>query len=440
MAVKLTSESTFKRVVDTVLSASSADDTVVNLRDSEDSTLRFANNQVVQNVAARNARVSVEVAFGQKAGSSGTNRLDEASLREAVKSAERIARLAPDDPEYMSPLFPQSYMKIDSYNAATAGATPADAAALAKPVIDKCERHELVGAGVVTKNVSARGVAASTGLFAYDKSTQARFSLTATGDDSSGWALNAHRDVGALGVTDRANSAIDKAIASRNPRDVPASHYPVILEPAAVAGILGPFFWGLGAKSYYRGNSPFVGKLGSVVLDSRLNIKTDPSHRDLLGSPFGGDGMAVRKHTWLDKGVLKQLYYDRFTAKEHQVDPTPWPSSPIMTFTGPTVATLDDLIAQTERAILVTNFWYIRSVDQTDLTVTGMTRDGTFLVEDGRIVAGVKNFRFHDSPLRCLQLVNAATPPQEAITMERGKMLLPALRLPDFNFSSATLF
>ena len=122
------------------------------------------------------------------------------------------------------------------------------------------------------------------------------------------------------------------------------------------------------------------------------------------------------------------------------MEPTPWPRTPILTFTGPTVGNTDDLIAQTERAILVTNFWYIRSVDPTDLTITGMTRDGTFLVENGKIVSGLRNFRFHDSPLRCFQLVDAATKPQEAITLERGKMLLPAVHLPGFHFSSITKF
>jgi predicted Zn-dependent protease len=144
--------------------------------------------------------------------------------------------------------------------------------------------------------------------------------------------------------------------------------------------------------------------------------------------------------SWVQSGVLKQLYYDRFTAKEHGVDPTPWPSAPIVTFSGPNMGSVNDLIAHAHRAILITNLWYIRSVDPSDLTITGMTRDGTFLVEDGRIVCGLRNFRFHDSPLRCLQKIDLATPPQEAITLERGKMLLPAMKLPDFYLSSVTKF
>ncbi len=440
MSVKLTSESAFRRIADCVLKASTADNTFVNFRDSESSTLRFANNQVVQNVSVRSPRVSVEVAFGQQAGSASTNRLDRDSLTQMVHQARRIARLAPPDPEYLAPLGRQRYAHVPSYHSSSASQSPRDAANRTKPVIDRCEERGLIGAGIMSNSVSARGVAASTGLFGYELSTEARFSLTATGDDSSGWTLNAHRDVNSLDVPSRSNRAISKALMSAEPRELPAGHYPVILEPAAVAGILGPFFWSAGAKSYYKGNSPFVDKLGTVVLDPRVTIASDPTHEDLLGFRFGRNGMASKKLTWVENGVLKQLYYDRFTAKEHNVEPTPWPSSLVMRFNGPTVAGVDELTAQAKHAILITNFWYIRSVDPTDLTVTGMTRDGTFLVEDGKIVCGVRNFRFHDSPLRCIQNVTAATPPQEAITLERGKMLLPALELPDFYLSSVTKF
>jgi predicted Zn-dependent protease len=440
MASRLASESTFRRVAETVLSASTADDTFVSFSDSEDSTLRFANNQVVQNVSVRSPSVRVSAAFGLKVGSARTNRLDTDSLKEAVRQAERIARVVPDDPEHLPSLDPQRYVEVPTYRESTASTTPADLAKRTKPVIDRCMQYDLAGAGIMRNRVSVKGVAASSGLFGFEGATEARFSLTATAEDSSGWTLNAHRDINALDVRERTDRAVDKALRSKEPREIEPGHYPVILEPAAVAGIFGPFFWFAGAKSYYKGNSPFVGRLGSVVLDHRLTIRTDPTHKDMLGSRFDGNGLAVRGLTWVENGVLKQLYYDRFTAKEHDVEPTPWPSAPIMTFTGPTAGSIDELVAQTERAILVTNFWYIRSVDPTDLTLTGMTRDGTFLVEDGKIVCGLRNFRFHDSPLRCFQLINATTAPQEAITLERGKMLLPAVKLPDFHLSSVSPF
>lgn len=440
MTTKLTTEPEFKRIADLILKSAAAEHVSINLGDSESTTLRFANNQVAQHVSTCEPTVSVRVAFGQKAGGASTNRFDDASLVDMVRRAEAIAKLAPDDPEYLSPLPPQRYTDVPSFRESTAAASPMDLAKRTKPVVDRCAAEGLQGAGIMTNTVSVSGLAASSGLFGFEQSTSAEFSLTAGADDSSGWTLNTHRDIDKLNVASRADRAIDKALKSKSPREIAAGHYPVILEPAAVAGVFGPLLWVMSAKSYYKGDSALAGKLGSTVLNTGLTLRTDPTHVDLLGSRFGGEGLASRPQTWVDKGVLKQLHYDRFTAKERGAEPNPSPSAPILSFSGPSAASIDELIAKTERGVLITNFWYIRSVDPTDLTVTGMTRDGTFLIEDGKIVAGLRNFRFHDSPLRCLANVDMATAPMEAITLERGKMLLPALKLPDFHLSSVTKF
>ncbi|MCH7526991.1 MAG: TldD/PmbA family protein [Planctomycetes bacterium] len=440
MKAKLASQDTFQRIADTVLKASTGDDTFVSFSDSDSSTLRFANNQVVQNVSIRRPSVSVRVAFGQKVGRVTTNRIDRNSLLRAVRRAEEIARLAPDDPEFLPSLSQQVYHPASTYKNSTADTTPIGVAKRTKPVIDKCEQNGLTGAGILTNSTSARGLAASSGLFAYEQSTSSTFSLTATAEDSTGWTMNSHRDIDRLGIEDRTQVAVNKALTSKNPREVAAGHHTVILEPSAVAGIFGPFFWSVGAKSYYKGDSPLAGKVGTMVFDGRLNVRTDPFHPDLLGSRFSGNGLANRTQVWVENGVLKQLYYDRFTAKEHGQDPNPRPSSPIVSFNGPVVGSVDDLIRQTKRGILITNFWYIRYVNRTDLTLTGMTRDGTFLVEDGKVVCGLRNFRFHDSPLRAFLNIDATTEPMEARTLERGKSLLPAVKLPDFYLSSVTKF
>lgn len=440
MTAQLISKADFQRIADRVLSNSQAEHTFVSLSDGESSTLRLANNQVAQNVSVREPSLSVRTAFGKKHGSASTNRLDDASLVETLRRAETIARLAPEDREYLPPLPPQNYISVPSFRRSTAGATPAEVARMAKPVIEQCEKSGLVGAGILSHSLSARGFAASTGLFGYFQSTEAEFSLTATADDSSGWTYNSHRDIDSLDISNRTRRAVDKAVRSKEPRELEPGHYPVILEPAAVAGVFGPLMFALNAKSYFRGDSALAGKLDSQILDPRLTLRTEPTHPDLMGEPFDQAGLATREMTWIKDGVLKQLYYDRFTAQERGVDPTPFPSAPVLSFSAARPRTIDEMIAETKRAILITNFWYIRSVDPTDLTITGMTRDGTFLVEDGRIVAGVKNFRFHDSPLRCFATVDAATQPMESITMERGKMLLPTVRLPDFHLSSVTKF
>ncbi len=442
MTNPLAQEVDFRRIAETVLAASKANDTYVGLNDSEGMTLRFANNQVVQYVSERGPNVSIRAAFGKKVGAASTNRLDQDSLLATLRRAEELAQLAPEDPEYMPPLPQQKYMDLKTHTAATARATPADLASRAKPVIERCERNKLVGAGILSTSAGCRGTANSAGLFGFEESTSSEFSLTATASstDSSGWTMNSHRSIDRLDIRDRAQNAVQKAVLSANPVELAPGKYPVILEPAAVAGAMGMMSFALNAKSYYRGNSAFAGKLNTKILDDRITMHTDPSHPDLLGSRFGGEGLAARKMTWVGNGVLKQLFYDRFTAKEHNVEPTPFPSAQVLSISGKVARSTEALIRDTDRAVLVTNFWYIRSVDPRDLTITGMTRDGTFLVENGKIVCGVKNFRFHDSPLRAFAKIDAATAPQEAITMERGKMLLPAMRLPEFNFSSVTKF
>jgi predicted Zn-dependent protease len=194
------------------------------------------------------------------------------------------------------------------------------------------------------------------------------------------------------------------------------------------------------AKSYDKGTSPFAGQLGRQIVDERLTLQNLPDHPDLLGTGFTHEGLPSEGALWIEKGMLRELSYDRFTAKQHKIKRIPTLEAPCVSASGPTAPKTQELIKQCERAILVTNFWYIRTVNPTDLTLTGMTRDGTFLVEDGQITTAVKNFRFHESPLRVFKQVDAVTEPMEAVTSETGKMLVPAMILRDFHFSSVTRF
>ena len=223
-------------------------------------------------------------------------------------------------------------------------------------------------------------------------------------------------------------------------RELPPGLYTVILEPAAVAGLWSSMLWTLDAKSYEKGTSPFSDKLGQLIVDKRLTLRNLPAHEDLLGIGFTADGLPTVASDWIADGVLTQLAYDRFTAKARGIDNIPTLDAPCLSGRGSSLPTLQELIKSTERAILVTNFWYIRTVNPTDLTLTGMTRDGTFLVENGAIVSAVKNLRFHESPLRVFNRIAAFTNPAEAITSETGKLLVPAMTLRDFNFSSITRF
>jgi predicted Zn-dependent protease len=440
MSAGLTDQAAFRELAAFALECASAEHVFVSFSDRAGGTTRFANNQIIQNVNTRRRQLSVSVAFGQQHGSASTTDLSEESVRRTVSRAEQIARLAPPDPEYIPPLGPQTYPVLPTLRADTLAVGPARRAAEVAEVVKLCRSEQLVGAGIVSAYVTSVGLAASTGLGAFEQRSEAQFSLTASGPDSSGWVSNSHRSFEDLRIPELAQVAISKAQRSMNPRELPPGRYSAILEPAAVAGLLGPLIGALDAKSYFKGTSALAGRLGQPIIDSRLTLQNRPDHPALLGSGFDGNGVPSDSRTWIDRGVLASLDFDRFTAQEHGRPPSFSPDAPHLSGAGPRGEGVEALIEHTQRGILVTNFWYIRGVNPTDLTLTGMTRDGTFLVEDGQIVCGLIDFRWHDSPLRALNAVEVFSAPCEAFTLERGKMLLPAMRIADFNFSSVTRF
>jgi len=437
---KLTNEEEFRFLADLVLKRAAANHTVVNLHDQHTGTTRFANSRIVQNVDTRRGTLTVTVAFDGRRGSASTTDFTAGAVQDTLARAERIARVSPEDPEYLPPPEPQVFQTPLTSRPETAAAGPSRRLEYANEAIGQCRIENLQAAGIVSSSVASVGVAASNGLFAQEERTEARFSLTVQADDATGWSAAAHRSIDHLKIQDRTLSAINKAKRSRDVQELAPGRYRVILEPAAAAGLWSWLLWMLDAKSYEKGTSPFAGQLGRHILDERLTLQNLPGHADLLGTGFTHEGLPSEDAVWIDKGVLKQLAYDRFTAKQHGVKHIATLEAPCVSASGPVASKTQELIKQCERAILVTNFWYIRTVNPTDLTLTGMTRDGTFLVEDGQITSAVRNFRFHESPLRVFKHVDALTEPVEAVTSETGKMLVPAMVLRDFNFSSVTRF
>jgi len=437
---KLTSRDEFRFLADLVLKRSAGDETIVTIQDQHAGTTRFANNHVVQNVDTRRGTLTVSVAFNGSRGSASTTDFTAGSVQETLARAERIARVSPEDPEYLPPPDPQVFPVRQTSRPESVMAGPARRLEYANEAIGQCRIENLQAAGVVASSVASVGVAASNGLFAQEERSEARFSLTVQAEDATGWSAAAHRSIDHLKIQDRTLSAINKAKRGRDVQELPAGHYRVILEPAAVAGLWSWMLWTLDAKSYDKGTSPFSGQLGRPIVDERLTLKNLPGHADLLGTGFTQEGLPSEESVWIEKGVLKQLVYDRFTAKQHGIKRIATLDAPCLSASGPTAFKTQELIKQCERAILVTNFWYIRTVNQTDLTLTGMTRDGTFLVEDGEITSAVRNFRFHESPLRVFKQVEAFTEPTEAVTSETGKLMVPAMVLRDFYFSSVTRF
>lgn len=437
---KMTSKEEFRFLADVVLTRSSGDDTIVTLQDQHAGTTRFANNQIIQNVNTRRGTLTVTVAFGKKRGTASTTDFTAGSVQETLARAERIARLSPDDPEYLPPPLPVTFPVRPTARPETAAAGPARRLEYANEAIGHCRMENMLAAGIVTSAVTSVGMASNHELFAYEERTEARFSLTVQAGDATGWSAAAHRSLDHLKIQERTLNAINKAKLGRDVRELPPGRYPVILEPAAVAGLWNALFWSLDAKSYEKGTSPFANKLNQRIMDERVTLQNLPGHADLFGVGFTHEGLPSEAAVWIDRGILRQLFYDRYTAAQRGLRTIPTLEAPSLSLAGAARDRIQDLMKQVDRAILVTNFWYIRPVNHTDLTLTGMTRDGTFLVEKGEIVAAVKNFRFHDSPLRAFQHVNAWTVPMEAVTSETGKMLVPALVLPEFQFSSTTRF
>jgi predicted Zn-dependent protease len=430
----------FRRTAELVLQASNGDHTIVYLADVTGGTTRFANNQVVQNLNTRRLSIVIHVAFGQQHGIATSTDLAAGAVRETLHRAERVARAAPPDPEYLPPVGPQHYSDIPTARPETAAVGPPRRLADARMAIELCAGDKLVAAGLVANSSASVGVAANSGLFGFEQRMEARFGVTTTGTDSSGWAANVHRSMDHLAVRERTRVAINKAKRAAHPQEIAAGRYTVILEPAAVAGLLSAMMWMLDAKSYYKGDSAFKGRLGQSIMDSRLTLKNRPDHPDLLGLRFTHEGLPTNDCTWINNGVLQELMYDRYTANQHQVARICTLEAPHLSGEGSVGDRVEDLIKTTARGILVTNFWYIRTVNPTDLTLTGTTRDGTFLVEGGEISTPTRNFRFHESPLRAFKRIDAFTTAAEASTTESNKMLVPALKIDDFNFSSVTRF
>jgi len=436
----MTSREEFRFLADLVLARSSGDETTVRLHDLRSGTTRFANNQVIQNVDARRGTLAVTVAFGQRHGTASATDFTAGSVLETLARAERIARVSPEDPEHLAPPEPESFAAWETARPETVAAGPGRRLEYANEAISLCRMENLMAAGVVSSSVCSAGIASSNGLLGHEMRADARYSITVQSGDATGWNAAAHRSIDHLKIQERTLTAIDKAKRGREPMELPAGQYPVVLEPAAVAGLWTWLIGALDAKSYQRGGSPFTGRLGGRVVDKRLTLSNSPGHADLLGVGFTAEGLPSGPSTWIDCGVLRQLAYDRFTAKVQGVKTIPTLEAPVLSVEGAACATVKDLVKQTDRGILVSNFWYIRPVNPNDLTLTGMTRDGTFLIERGEIVCPVKNFRFHDSPLQAFQDIGASTVSMEAVTSETGKMLVPAMVLPQFHFSSVTRF
>lgn len=430
------SEEEARSLTERILALTSADEARVNLSSGWQGNTRYAVNRITTAGETTNVQAAITARFGRREATVSTNRFDDASLEAAVRKAERLARLAPEDPEMMPELAPQSYRGTAGYAESTAALEPDQRSRVAAQAIAGARERELVAAGFMEVDAGAGAVANSRGLFGYHPSTAVDYTLTVRTADGrgSGWAMGGHRDWDRLDTAAIHERAMWKAVQSQDPRPLEPGRYPTILEPAAVDDLIGLLAGALDARRADEGRSAFsrpdeATALGEQILDPAITLRSDPV--GLGSSPFMNDGLPVTPVTWIQNGRLRQLAYSRYWADRRGAEPTGYPGS--LRMEGGTQS-LEELIANTERAVLVTRMWYIRSVDPRTILYTGLTRDGTFWVEDGEIRHPVNNFRWNDSPLTALRQVTALSRPVRVAAARE----VPAVLIPAFNFSSVS--
>ena len=432
-----------KALADRVLALSAADQTRVNIVSAWSGNTRFADASISTSGGVSNTSVTVTVTVGRRQASTSTNVLDEASLKRTVDLAARLARLSPEDPELMPELGPQSYAAVNAYVGLTADLdAEARAAAVERAVRAATAAGkpagEIFSAGFLEANARSIAVATSKGLFAYHRTTDANFSVTARTPDGtgSGWASAGARDWGAVDTARIGRVAAEKAVASRNPQSIEPGMYTAVLEPQAVNDLIPLLAGALNARNADEGRSPFSKsgggtRIGEKVADERVTLYSDPTDPALMGQPFDNQGLPVSRTVWIEKGVLKNLAYTRFWAQKQGTRPTGVPLIGGLALTGGTKST-EELIAGCARGVLVTHFFYIRALDPRTVLQTGLTRDGAFLIEQGKITRALKNFRWNESPLLMLNRLEDIGRPEPTAA---GR-LMPALRVRGFNFSS----
>jgi len=404
--------------------------------------VRFADNQMSTAGGVGDFQVGVQSYFGAKHAVVTTNEITDEALKAAVEKSEKLARLAPDDPESMPQLGPQQYQPVEAYFPSVASMTAEERAKVALTALEPARAAgDLTAAGYLENRTFFTAFGNNAGLFAYHRGTSSNYTVTARTKDGtgSGWAGAEHNDARQVDFAGVSRRAIEKARASRSPVAIEPGRYTVILEPQAVGDLCQLIGFYADARATDEGRSPFVKqgggtKIGEKILDERINIYADPFDPMVRAQPFDGDGLPLGRQEFIRKGVLQTLYYSRFWAKKKGVQPTGAPTSFLMSGGDTSV---DDMIKATPRGILVTRLWYLREVDPRTILYTGLTRDGTFLIENGKIARSVKNFRFNDSPLFMLNnLEMLGRPERLAGTEAGGAVVVPAVKVRDFNFTS----
>jgi PmbA protein len=445
---------------------SSAEEVEVLFYGGRSALTRFANNTIHQNVADENYGISVRTAFEGRTARATTNKFDDESLKRVVQASESLARVQQPDSDLLPMLRPDGGESARAtrplpsrHFEQTAAITPQERADAVKKIVAVATKHKLTTAGIFSTSESVEGILNSRGLSEWHTQTSSEISVTMLAADSSGWQKANSPEVRNLDPVGLAETAAKKALDSAHPREITAGKYTVILEPAAVLDIVGFMFFDFGGLAILDQRSFLNNRVGTRIFGENINIWDDVAHPLQSGAPFDGEGMRRQQLQLVENGVVKRLAYARATAEKMKkseykdkvspIAPTghgfPIPNevgeAPInIVFGSNNPKSVEQMIASTERGVLVTRLWYIREVDPYEKILTGMTRDGTFYVEDGKIRYGVRNFRFNESLIHMLSNVEEMGPAVRASGEESFDMVVPAMKVRGFNFTEVTKF
>jgi PmbA protein len=442
------SASDLEHIAERVLKFSEADETEVEIDSAVDALTRFANNTIHQNVSEHTLGISVRAVVDGRTARATTNKTDEESLRRVVAAAMSLARNQPENPDLLPMQGPQKYQKVSHYFASTVSATPQDRARAVTRVCKMAEEGKQTAAGIFTTGYVRNLLVNSKGLSARHDHTRAEFSVTILEESSSGWAKANSPDILNIDPDALFESASEKAAGSRKPRELEPGHYTAILEPAAVLDFVGFIFYDFAGTAVLDKRSCFNDRMGKNIFGENVTLWDDVYHPLQVGAPWDGEGFPRQKVLLVDRGVPKNLVYARATAKKLKAKPTghgftlpnEYGEAPMNLVFGGGDKSVDDMIRSTERGILVTRFWYIREVEPYEKVLTGMTRDGTFLVQNGRVTGGIRNFRFNQSIIEALAKVEMLGVPVRATGEESFEMVVPPMKIRDFHFSEVTKF
>jgi predicted Zn-dependent protease len=438
------SETETRDLSNKVLALSKAESCIVTIAGVDNRHIRYAQNMATTNGAPGSVSITVESHFGKRSGSASGTDLDDAALQTLVYDAEATAQRAPENPEFMPPIGPQKYAAGTGFFPGTQSTTSDMLALAIQPVLQQAEAKNMQASGFLQIGAEFSSFANSQGLFVYDRDTTVLHTVSARTPDGtgSGWAGTTFADFSHLDAAGMGAVAIDKGLRSQKPAKLPPGKYQVILEPSAVADLMSMMIGDFDQRAADEGRSFATKKgggsrLGEKLFGSNVTLTSDPNDPLVPGTIYSDDGLPAQKMAWIEQGVLRNLQCSRYWAQKSGRAAVPSPTC--LTLAGGTTSTAD-MIKQTKRGLLITRFWYIREVDPQTVLLTGLTRDGVFLIEHGEITRPVCNFRFNESPVTMLNKVLALGPTVRAYGEEVGDLPIsvPTLLVSEFTLSSVS--